>query len=85
MKPTAETGSLESPTLWYKDEIEISDIGEINFRGENMKQKRYTSLLILITGLLGIAILSACGGSEPSQEAADQQEAPVITVYKSPT
>jgi hypothetical protein len=35
--------------------------------------------------LLAIVVLAACGGSSPSQPATDQQDSPVVTIFKAPT
>jgi hypothetical protein len=35
--------------------------------------------------LLAIVVLAACGGSSPSQPATDQQDAPVVTIFKPST
>jgi hypothetical protein len=35
--------------------------------------------------LLVIAVLAACGGSSSSQPAPDEQDSPVVTIFKAPT
>jgi hypothetical protein len=41
--------------------------------------------LYRLAPLLIITVLVACGGSSPSQPATDQQDSPVVTIFKAPT
>jgi hypothetical protein len=39
----------------------------------------------LILGLLAVVLLSACAGSTSDPEITDEEQFPLVTVYRSPT
>lgn len=51
----------------------------------NHKKEKYMKRLILFCSFIMILALAACGGASAPEQALEEGDGPIVTVYKSPT